>query len=47
MREKGDTSVAATGQPEPDTPFRRKCRITWAALIKAVYEVDPTGGHTV
>jgi hypothetical protein len=27
--------------PEPDTPFRKKCRITWAALIKAVYEVDP------
>ena len=32
---------AATGGPEPDTPYRRKCRITWAALIKAVYEVDP------
>ena len=30
-----------TGMPETDTPFRRKCRITWAALIKAVYEVDP------
>jgi hypothetical protein len=29
------------GMPETDTPFRRKCRITWAALIKAVYEVDP------
>ena len=29
------------GMPEPDTPFRKKCRITWAALIKAVYEVDP------
>jgi hypothetical protein len=29
------------GSPEPDTPYRRKCRITWAALIKAVYEVDP------
>ena len=27
--------------PEPDTPFRKKCRISWAALIKAVYEVDP------
>jgi hypothetical protein len=29
------------GVPEPDTPYRRKCRMTWAALIKAVYEVDP------
>ena len=29
------------GIDEPDTPFRRKCRMTWAALIKAVYEVDP------
>ncbi len=26
---------------EVDTQFRRKCRMTWAALIKAVYEVDP------
>ena len=26
---------------EPDTPFRKKCRMTWAALIKTVYEVDP------
>jgi len=23
---------------EPDTPFRRKQRMTWAALIKAVFE---------
>jgi len=29
------------GMPEPDTGFRRKCRLTWAALIKCVYEVDP------
>jgi len=29
------------GMPEPDTPFQRKCRMTLAALIKAVYEVDP------
>lgn len=27
--------------PETDTPIRKKCRITWAALIMAVYEVDP------
>ena len=26
---------------EPDTAFRKKCRMTWAALIKCVYEVDP------
>ena len=26
---------------EEDTAFRRKCRMTWAALIKCVYEVDP------
>ena len=31
----------ATGMDEPDTPYRRKSRMTWAALIKAVYEVDP------
>jgi hypothetical protein len=29
------------GVPEPDTPYRRKCGMTWAALIKAVFEVDP------
>jgi hypothetical protein len=32
---------AVPGQPEPDTAYRRKCRMTWAALIKCVYEVDP------
>lgn len=26
---------------EPDTAYRRKRRMTWAALIKAVFEVDP------
>jgi hypothetical protein len=26
---------------EPDTPQRRKFRMTWAALIKLVYETDP------
>lgn len=30
-----------SGMSEPDTPYRRRCRMTWAALIKAVYEVDP------
>ena len=24
-----------------DTDYRKKCRMTWAALIKCVYEVDP------
>jgi hypothetical protein len=32
---------ALPGMPEPDTTYRRKCRMTWAALIKCVYEVDP------
>ncbi|MBN1575453.1 MAG: transposase, partial [Chitinispirillaceae bacterium] len=26
---------------ESDTSFRKKCRMTWAALIKCVFEVDP------
>lgn len=30
----------AFGIDEPDTPYRRKCRMTWAALIKAVYEAS-------
>jgi hypothetical protein len=42
LREKKNPKVEQIpGMPEPDTPFRRKCRMTWAALIKAVYEVDP------
>ena len=28
----------AAGMDEPDTPYRRKTRLTWAALIKVVYE---------
>jgi hypothetical protein len=37
-----DRKAAAVPRlPEPDTAFRRKCRMTWAALIKCVYEVDP------
>ena len=31
----------AAGMDEPDTPYRRNSRMTWAALIKAVYEEDP------
>jgi hypothetical protein len=41
LREKEKKSVALPGQPEPDTAFRRKCPLTWTALIKCVYEVDP------
>jgi len=26
---------------ETGTDYRKKCRMTWAALIKCVYEVDP------
>ena len=29
------------GVPEGDTTFVKKCKMTWAALIKCVYEVDP------
>jgi hypothetical protein len=43
MTEKTKKPVAPAlpGRSEPDTAFRRKCRMTWAALIKLVYEVDP------
>ncbi len=34
-------ALPVPGVAEPDTPFRRKCRMAWAALIKCVYEVDP------
>jgi hypothetical protein len=34
-------AVAVAGLSEPDSAFRKKCRMTWAALIKCVYEVDP------
>ena len=27
--------------PEGDTTFVKKCKMTWATLIKCVYEVDP------
>jgi hypothetical protein len=41
-----DESLSATGSPTAlpsadDEPFRRRARLTWAALIKKVYEVDP------
>ena len=33
--------AAVPGLSEADRAYRRKCRMTWAALIKCVYEVDP------
>ena len=41
IREQDKKPILVPGQPEPDTAFRRKCRMTWAAFIKCVYEVDP------
>ena len=33
---------AAEHLPEPQQePFRRRARLTWAALIRRVYEIDP------
>jgi hypothetical protein len=26
---------------EPESAYTKKCKMTWAALIKAVYKVDP------
>jgi hypothetical protein len=40
MTEKKEKPVVIPGQPEPDTAFRKKCRMNWAALIRCVYEVD-------
>jgi hypothetical protein len=41
-----DESLSATASPTAlptpdDEPFRRRARLTWAALIKKVYELDP------
>jgi len=33
--------VPVPGMPEPEPSFVTKRRMTWAALIKCVYEVDP------
>ena len=41
MRAKGVLPVAVSGLAEPVTEFSLKRRMTWAMLIKAVYEVDP------
>ncbi len=32
---------SASCSDDPDTPYRKKCRMNWAVLIKAVFEVDP------
>ena len=32
---------SSSSSDDQDTPYRKKCRITWAMLIKAVFEVDP------
>ena len=41
-----DETLAATGIPTgvptaDDEPFRHRARLSWAALIKKVYEIDP------
>jgi hypothetical protein len=41
MKAKAQKAVAVAVLPEPDTAFSQKRRMTWAALIKHVYEVDP------
>jgi hypothetical protein len=41
MREKALKPVPAPGMQESEASFIQKLRLTWAALIKCVYEVDP------
>jgi hypothetical protein len=41
MRARRQQEAVDEGVPEPLTAYQLKCRITWAALIKCVYEVDP------
>jgi hypothetical protein len=42
MQKKKDPKVESqSNSNDSDTPYRKKCRITWAMLIKAVFEVDP------
>jgi len=41
MRARGAQQGAESAGLEPLSAYRLKCRITWAALIKCVYEVDP------
>jgi hypothetical protein len=41
MRKEKTDKTKEGDKPQPLNGFQLKCRITWAALIKAVYEVDP------
>ncbi len=42
MQEKKKPKVESPScSNEPDNPYRKKCRMTWAVLIKAVFEADP------
>lgn len=41
MREGKRQTANGDSITEPLTEYQLKCRITWAALIKCVYEVDP------
>jgi hypothetical protein len=41
MRQHKAQASEDTSAPEPLNAYKLKCRLTWAALIKCVYEVDP------
>jgi len=41
MRARTNHHAADESGLEPLSAYQLKCRITWAALIKCVYEVDP------
>jgi hypothetical protein len=41
MRLKASESLVPAPAPQTDTPLQRARRLSWAALIKKVYEVDP------
>jgi hypothetical protein len=40
LREK-EKQKKTSGNPESDTSNRKKCPLSWAALIRAVFEVNP------
>ena len=39
--ESAKPDTAAIDIDDEDTPYRKHCRMRWAALIKRVYETDP------
>ena len=39
--ESATPDTAAIEIDDEDTPYRKLCRMRWAALIQRVYEVDP------